>query len=601
MIVTSTKKSYIDPRDLPDVDSATLRRILVYLHPYRWRILLVAAIIVLSAMLNLIPPVLIKQIVDRAIPDRNLKRLAWLCVGMVAGPLLAGMLQVAQKYLTAVVGERIMLDLRVQLFAKLHEQPLQWFAAAKPGEALSRVLNDAQGVGSMISGTLVNVFDNAVVLASAVAMIVALDWRLSLIALPILPLFIAPTRRVGQKRKRLKRKAQETLAELTGILVETLSVSGALLMKVFGAERFESARLERTATNLMNLSLRQTLVGRWFQMLLGLFEAAGPAMIFAGGGWLIIRGRIELGTVIAFVAVLRRLYQPASQLANVHVDVVTSYAYFERIFSVLDLKPSITDAPGAAPIDSPCGKIEFRRVAFSYGRGKEPALKDISLTVEPGQSVAVVGASGSGKSTLAGLVPRLYDPTEGTVLFDERDLKTITLRSLRSYIAVVLQETYLFHGTVIDNLLYAKPEATPAEVESAARAAQIHDFISALPDRYNTIVGERGYQLSGGERQRVALARAILKNPRVLILDEATSALDSTNEQLVQTAIEPLLRGRTSLVIAHRLSTIAHADLIVVLKSGCIVERGTHEELWRANGEYAEFFRRQSIESSTMA
>jgi ATP-binding cassette, subfamily B, bacterial len=597
MIVTSTKKSYIDPRDLPDVDRATLGRIFLYLRPYRWRVLLVAAIIVVCALLNLIPPLLVKRVVDHAIPERRLTQLWWLCSGMVAGPLLAGVLQVAQKYLTAMVGERVMLNMRVQLFAKLQEQPLQWFAAAKPGEALSRVLNDVQGVGSMVSGTLVNVFENAIVLLSAAVMIIALDWRLALIALAILPLFVAPTRRVGQQRKRLKRRAQEALAELTGILIETLSVSGALLMKVFGAERFESARLERTATDLMAISLRQTLVGRWFQMLLGLFEAAGPAMIFAGGGLLIIRGQVGLGTVIAFVTVLRRLYQPASQLANVHVDVVTSYAYFERIFSVLDLEPSITDAPGAAPIDLPRGAIEFRHVSFSYGRGKELALSDISLSMEPGQSVAIVGASGSGKSTLAGLVPRLYEPTEGAVLLDGRDLRTITQRSLRSHIAVVLQETYLFHGTVLDNLRYAKPEATPSEVEGAARAAQIHDFILALPDRYNTMVGERGYQLSGGERQRVAIARAILKNPRILILDEATSALDSTNEELVQVAIEPLLRDRTSLVIAHRLSTIAHADLIVVLKDGRIVERGAHDELLRANGEYAEFFRRQSVET----
>jgi len=584
MIFTSTKKSYIDPRDLPSVDRATLKRVFVYLRPYRWRILLVAAIIILCAMLNLIPPLLVKEVVDHAIPDQNLTQLWWLCVGMVAGPLLAGMLQVAQKYLTATIGEQVMLNLRVELFAKLHEQPLQWFAAAKPGEALSRVLNDVQGVGSVMSGTLVNVFDNTIVLLSSAVMIIALDWRLSLIALPILPLFVAPTRRVGQKRKRLRRSAQEALAELTGILVETLSVSGALLMKVFGAEKFESARLKKTATNLMDISLRQTLVGRWFQMLLGLFEAAGPAMIFAGGGWLIINGQVQLGTVIAFVAVLRRLYQPATQLANVHVDVVTSYAYFERIFSVLDMEPSITNAPGATSIDSPRGKIEFRHVSFSYGRGKELALRDISLTMEPGHSVAIVGASGSGKSTLAGLVPRLYDPTEGAVLLDGRDLRTITQQSLRSHIAVVLQETYLFHGTVL-------------EVEAAARTAQIHEFIAALPDGYNTIVGERGYQLSGGERQRVAIARAILKNPRILILDEATSSLDSTNEKLVQAAIEPLLRNRTSLVIAHRLSTIAGANLIVVLKEGSIVERGTHDELLRLNSEYAEFFRRQSIES----
>jgi ATP-binding cassette subfamily B protein len=385
------------------------------------------------------------------------------------------------------------------------------------------------------------------------------------------------------------------MADLTGILIETLSVSGALLLKVFGAERFETQRLTRTATELRDVSLRQTLVGRWFQMLLGLFETAGPALVFAGGGWLIVRGNVELGTVVACVTVLRRLYQPASQLANVHVDVVTSYAYFERIFSILDMQTSIADAPDARPLVVTDGAIEFRGVSFSYGRGDAVALSDIDLTIAGGTTLAVIGASGAGKSTLAALLPRLHDPTRGAVCIDGQDIRRVTLASLRAPIAAVSQETYLFHGTVGDNLRYAKPDATPAELEAAARAAQIHDVIAALPNGFDTLVGDRGYQLSGGERQRLAIARAMLKNPRILILDEATSALDSTNESLVQAALEPLLRGRTSLVIAHRLSTVVRADLIVVLQDGRIVERGTHTELLAKNGIYAEFCRVQFV------
>jgi ATP-binding cassette subfamily B protein len=596
VIVTSTKKSYIDPRDLPEVDRATLARILTYLGPYRWRVALVVTIIVVCALLNLLPPLLVKQVVDRAIPGRDLRLLLILCAGMMAGPLLAGLLQVAQKYGAAVIGERVMLDLRMQLFGRLHELPVGWFAAARPGEALSRVLNDVQGVGSMISTTLVSAVENAVVLTSAAITIVVLDWRLALVALPLLPLFVAPARRVGGRRKALKRQAQARMAELTGILAETLSISGALLLKVFGAERFEAERLERSAVDLMQVSLRQTLVGRWFQMLLGLFETAGPALVFAAGGWLIIRGQIGLGTVVAFVTVLRRLYQPASQLAGVHVDLVTSYAYFDRVFSVLDLRPAIADAPDATSIGAPRGLLEFRGVSFSYGRGDAPALDRLDLVIQPGQSVAIVGPSGAGKSTLAALVPRLYDPTSGSVRLDGRDLRTITLSSLRSHIAVVLQDTYLFHGTILANLRYSRPDATRAAVEAAARAAQIHEVVTALPDGYDTIVGDRGYQLSGGERQRLAIARAILRDPRILILDEATSALDAENEALIQAALEPLFEGRTCLIIAHRWSTIVRADVIVVLDKGRISARGTHEDLLRRSPEYAELFRRQLVD-----
>ena len=587
------KKSYIDPRDLPPVNPVTFRRIVSYLGPYRGRLLAIGVIIAICALLNLLPPLLIKTIVDDAIPQKQIGRLLWLCAAMVAGPLAAGLLQVAQKYLAAQTSERVMLDLRMQLFRHFTDLPLVWFAAARPGEALSRVLNDVQGVGSMMSSTLVAVLENTIVLTSAAITLLVLDWRLALLALAVLPLFVIPTRRVGATRKQLRRQAQLRTADMTSLLSETLSVSGALLLKVFGAERFEAERLERTATDLMAVSLKQTLTGRWFQMLLGLFENVGPAVIFAAGGWFVIRGDIGLGTVVAFVTVLRKLYQPASQLAGVHVDLITSYAYFERVFAVLDIAPAIVDKPGAVALAETRGALEFREVSFTYPGRDTAALAQVSFTIAPGETVAVVGASGSGKSTLAALVPRLYDPDTGAVTIDGHDLRDVAIASLRAHIAVVLQDTYLFHGTMRENLQYARPGASDADMRAAVTAAQLDALVVTLPQGLDTLVGDRGYQLSGGERQRMAIARALLRNPRILILDEATSALDGANEAQILAALQPLRRGRTSLVIAHRLSTVLDADRIVLMDKGRVIAAGTHATLLTESPQYAALFTQQ--------
>jgi ATP-binding cassette, subfamily B, bacterial len=580
--------------------NVSFRRILGYFKPYRRQVALVMGSIALSALAAGLPPLFIKRIVDHAIPGGHTRELAWLCVGMVVGPLFAGLLGVAHKYLAAWIGEQVMYDLRLELFAHVQRQSLAFFANAKPGEVISRVLTDVQGIGQALQDNLVKLLQNALTLSVSVSLIFWLDWRLAVVALSALPLFVFPARKVGRQRKQLKKQTQARMAELTGILMETLSVSGVLLIKVFGARKRETRRLREKALEVQAASLRQNLVGRWFQMLMKLFEDLGPAAVYAVGGYLVITGELGLGTVLAFVTLLKKLYSPAADLAGVHVDVVTSYGYFERVLSVLDLEPAIKNAPHALALEDVKGALTFEDVSFAYAES-EATLSNINLEIAPGESVAVVGPSGAGKSTLAALTLRLYDPTSGRILLDGHDYRDIKLKTLREHIAVVSQETYLFHASIADNLRYARPEASLDELKAAARAAQIDDFVSGLPQGYDTLVGERGYRLSGGERQRIAIARAILADPKILILDEATSALDSTNERLIQAALEPLLAGRTSLIIAHRLSTIQKANRIVSIDQGRIVEVGSHHALLERRGLYARLYEQQMSSGSAAA
>jgi ATP-binding cassette subfamily B protein len=591
--VKLAKKTYIDPQGLPPLQAATFRRIVGYTKPYRLRAVSVIACMLGAAMLNLAPAWFVKQIVDVAIPRGDMTLLWICCAAMVAGPLVAGLLQVAQKYGAEWIGQQVMLDLRVALYRHLHGMPFAYFTKQKPGEAVSHVLNDVQGVGGVVSNTLIDIVQNSIVLATTLVFVTVLDWRLTLIAVAFLPLFVTPTRRVGRMKKELKRSVQARMAELTGIVTETLSVSGALMIKAFDTQDAEVRRFRHKAEELQALSLQQSLIGRWFAMILKLFESIGPAMVFGIGGWLVITGQLPLGTVVAFVTVMKKLYSPASDLANVHVDLMTSYAYFDRVFAVLDRTSPLRDEPDAGALSRPMGRIDFTNLSFSYDNDGT-ALSSIDIAVPAGMTIGVVGPSGAGKSTLASLLMRLYDPTQGAVLVDGVDVRRVTQASLRAHMAVVTQETFLFHTTVLENLRYGSPLATRAQVESAAKRAQIHDLIASLPEGYNTVVGERGYRFSAGERQRLAIARAILKDPRILILDEATSALDSVSERAVQQALAPLLQGRTSLIIAHRLSTVRHADQIIVLNRGRIVERGTHEDLLARRGLYSRLWRSQA-------
>ncbi len=569
-----------------------LRRVLGYFGPYKARSVYILVCIAVSAVLGLVPPLLIRAIIDGAIPDKDLSQLSLLSMGMVIAALLSGFISVAQNYLSNLIGQGVMYDMRNQLYRHLQSLHLGFFIGVRSGDTVSRLNSDVAGIQNVVTGTMVSIVSNAVILGTTLAMIFYLSWPLALISVLILPLFIVPTRRVGRIRQELTRETQQQRADLTHILQETLSVGGYILMKVFGQERNERERFREKNQEVMRLQVRQALVGRWYFMIMGLFGTLGPALVYWMGGWLVLRDEMTVGTVVAFVAYLSRLYGPASSLASVHVDVTASLALFERIFQYLDMSPEIEDSPDARPMPRAQGRVEFQNVSFHYQEG-HPVLEDVSFTMEPGQTIALVGPSGAGKTTLTYLLPRFYDPTAGRILIDGYDVRHTTLMSLREQVGVVTQETFVYHDTMSRNLLYARPDATQEEVERACRDAQLYDAIINMPWGFDTIVGERGYRLSGGERQRLAIARVILEDPRLIVLDEATSSLDSVSERLIQQALEPLLRERTALVIAHRLSTVLNADQILVMDNGRIVERGSHRDLLALNGLYTRLYEAQ--------
>jgi ATP-binding cassette, subfamily B, bacterial len=560
--------------------------------PYWKQELVVLLCICFSAVLGLVPPFMTKLIIDQAIPERS-GQLLLLCVGgMVAAALVSALLGVLQGYMNAVAAESILRDLRTELYSHLHKMPLSFFTATKTGEIMNRVSNDVDNVDDVISMTLVTILTNIFTLLSTAVAIFVLDWRLALLAVAIVPLMIYPLWPVGRKMYEIRKSTRKKRDELSSLNQETLSISGMTLVKSFVREDYEKQRFYTASNDLMSYELRLAMVGRWFMMVIGAMVIIGPAVVWLGGGWLAVQKAITIGTIVTFVALLGRLYTPASTLAGIQVQIVSALAVFERIFEYLDMDEEGAGGGQTRELSSVNGQVKFEHVSFAYSEDRK-VLTDVNLQVEAGQLAALVGPSGAGKTTITHLLARFYNLEEGQIFIDGTDIATVSLKSLRQHIGVVTQETYLFHDTIATNLRYGRLEATQDELEQAARAANIHEFISALPEGYETIVGERGHKLSGGERQRLAIARVLLKDPRILILDEATSSLDSVNEALIQAALVPLMKERTSLVIAHRLSTILAADVIFVVEGGRVVESGRHDDLLARNQVYARLYKEQ--------
>ena len=568
-------------------------RIAALFLPYWGAELATLVCIIAGATLGLLPPLFSIDLIDKAIPSGSMQRVFLDVGGMVGAALAAGLIGVYQGYLNSLVGEGIMRDIRTSMVAHLHLMSLSFFTNTKTGEIMNRVSSDVDSVDNVVTGTLVTIVTNVAVMTTTVVTIFILDWRLALLAVVVIPLMIVPLSPIGRRMYTIRKQTRERRDEIESLTQETLSISGITLMKSFVREGFERTRFLAAATRLMDLEIRLVMVGRWFMGALNAMVTIGPALVWVGGAWLAIKGGLTVGTIVAFVAYFSRLYGPASVLAGAQVQIVSALAVFERIFDYLDMPveggPQRADAIALPRV---AGDIAFDAVTFGYEPGRT-VLEAVSFAVKAGQMAAFVGPSGAGKSTITNLVPRFYDPQAGAVLVDGIDVREVTLASLRRDIGIVAQETYLFHDTIAANLRYGKLDASEKELIAAAKAANIHDFIASLPAGYQTKVGERGHKLSGGERQRLAIARVLLKDPRILILDEATSSLDSHNEVLIQSALEEVMRGRTSLVIAHRLSTILQADVIFVVEAGRIVESGTHAVLLARGGAYAHLYREQ--------
>jgi ATP-binding cassette subfamily B protein len=606
----------------------TVRRVIATFRPYRGKVALVGLAIVITSGLGVVNPLLIKAVFDNALfgnppgtcggvpcPDLDL---LYRYVGlMIAIPIVTGIIGIGQTYLANLVGLRVMQDLRSRLYSHLQSMPLRFFTTTRTGEIQSRLANDVGGVQSVVTDTTSNILSSVVVIASTLIAMTILSWQLTALSLALMPFFLWLTVKVGRARREVATSTARTLADLTAVTEETLSVSGILLSKAFGRQRYEVDRFQDENQRLTGLQIRQTMIGRSFFAVVGTFFSITPALVYLVAGWVLSDGggSLTAGDIVAFTTLQSRLFFPIGSMLQVSTEVHSSLALFDRIFEYLDMPQEIRDAPDAVHVEPAQvrGSVAFRDVWFRYESPPEESatpvsppdlaaqdvvprewtLENVSMEIQPGQLAALVGPSGAGKTTITYLVPRLYDVQEGAIEIDGLDVRKMALESIGDAIGVVTQETYLFHTTIRRNLLYGKPEASQEELEAAARAANIHDRIAELPEGYDTVVGERGYKLSGGEKQRLAIARVLLKDPRILILDEATSSLDTTSERLVQAALEPLMKGRTTIAIAHRLSTILSADVIFVVDRGRIVERGTHAELLERGGLYARLYEQQ--------
>jgi ATP-binding cassette subfamily B protein len=576
-----------------------VRRVARLFGPYRRQLLALLGLILVSATLGMVPPFLLRNLLDNAIPDKDTGLLTMLVGGMVAIPIVTGALGIAQTWLSNRVGQQVMHDLRTSVYRHLQRLSLAFFTRTRTGEVQSRIANDIGGIDNVVTNTGTSIVSNTTTVIATVVAMFLLDWRLAVFSLALLPLFVFLTRRVGAVRRALAAQRQSTMADVSSLVEESLSVSGVLLGKTMGRAPDLADRFSNESRTLADLEVRQRMAGRWVMASIQATFAIMPALVYWFAGWSFAHGHdaITIGTVVAFTTLQTRLFFPIGQLLSVGVDVQTSLALFERIFEYLDLPVDIEE--GTRTVGSAAAMpVEFDDAWFRYD--EEWTLRGIQLDVPAGSKVALVGETGSGKTTMGYLVARLYDAERGAVLIDGVDVRELSFESLAAAVGVVSQDTYLFHASIRDNLSFARPDATDAEIEDAARAAQVHGLIASLPEGYDTLVGERGYRFSGGEKQRIAIARTILRNPPVLVLDEATSALDNETERAVQQALDDLATGRTTIVIAHRLSTIRDADQIVVLSRGEIVERGTHDELVDAGGVYARLASRERESASTV-
>jgi ATP-binding cassette, subfamily B, bacterial len=646
-----------DDDQKPHLTWALLKRVLSYARPYTAGIALLLLFILVTTGLGLLTPLIFRDLIDHALPDGNANRLNILALGLILIPILGGLIRVVQRKINSNIGEGVIYDLRVALYTHLQRMSLRFFTNTKTGELMSRLNNDVVGAQTAISSTIVEITTNIVTVIATLAVMLTLEWRLTILGVAVLPLFILAAGRLGTKLRDIAREQMDHNARMNAMMNETLNISGALLVKLFGRRDTEVQRFAERAAKVRDTGIKQAVAGSQFFMLISLVGVIGTALVYWVGGHLVIEGAFSIGTIVAFGSYLSQLYGPMQALTNAPVMFAQSMVSFERVFEVIDLPLEIAEKPDAKPLTEVKGELNFENVSFNYAidesllltevtrhgrmenvravfsdadkmptpdekkpaqmktfffskeqpvikeqvaepekkysQAREQALDHVSFTIKPGQLAALVGPSGAGKTTMTYLIPRLYDPTEGRILLDGLDLRDVKLDSLAEQIGMVTQETYLFHDTIRTNLIYAKLDATQAEIEAACKAANIHNFIMDLPEGYDTIVGERGYRLSGGEKQRLAIARVILKDPRVLVLDEATSHLDSQSEALIQDALKTVMLGRTSLVIAHRLSTILAADLILVMDRGQVVERGTHQELMALGGLYAQLYETQ--------
>jgi len=583
-----------EKRNRPKVTLPLLKRILSYLKPYRKQLALVLFCIVVSSVLGLLPSVLTGRIIDDGLIGRDLRALIILILLSLAVTLGSKLIGVGESYLNTWIAQHITFDMRNEMYRHLQRMSQRFFTSNNQGDIITRMTGDIAGVEKVISSTFTSILSNAITLIAAVVIMYRENWVLATVGMLIIPLFVIPTRWAGKTRWTITREAQDCNDEINGILNETLSVSGQLLVKLFGKETYEYDRYRDVNRRMIRLNIRESMAGRWFFMFITTFSSVGPMLLYLVGGILIMRydSTLTVGDITVLVALLGRMYGPVNSLLNIQVEWIRSMALFTRLFEYYDMPVEIESAPDAVKPASASGEVEFRHVDFSYD-GERQILKDVSFKLEAGKSVAIVGPSGSGKSTMINLIPRLYDVTGGEVLFDGVDVRQLDLDFLRASVGIVSQETYLFNGTIRENLLYANPDATEEELIAACRKANIYDFIQNQERGLDTLVGNRGLKLSGGEKQRVSIARVLLKDPALLIFDEATASLDSISESKIQEAIDPIIEARTSILIAHRLSTILAADEILVVKDGEIVERGVHAELVKAGGTYTELYETQ--------